>query len=152
MQPPPKWGCVMRGNCQARSIVYKATVARNDEVKEYIGLSEPPFKQRYANHKTSFRHEKYENSTELSKYMWETKRDRQDFTISWSIVDRARAYSNETKRCSLCLTEKLRIMTTDKDTRLNRRPELVSKCRHANKFRLSNFIAAAHSDSHTHHA
>ena len=89
--------CPMRGNCQARSTVYKATVTCDDEVKEYIGLSEPPFKQRYANHKTSFRYEKYENSTELSKYMWETKRDRQDFTISWSIVDRARAYNNQTK-------------------------------------------------------
>ena len=27
---------------------------RDDEVKEYIGLTEPPFKHRYANHKTSF--------------------------------------------------------------------------------------------------
>ena len=59
--------CPMRGNCQARSIVYKATVTRNDKVKEYIGLSEPQFKQRFANHKTSFQYEKYENSTEWER-------------------------------------------------------------------------------------
>ena len=57
----------MRGNCQVRSIVHKATVTRNDKVKEYIGLSEPQFKQRFANHKTSFQYEKYENSTEWER-------------------------------------------------------------------------------------
>ena len=144
--------CPMRGCCQVKSIVYKATVTSNDEVKEYIGLTEPPFKHRYANHKTSFRHERYENSTELSKYVWDAKRSNEDFTIAWSIADRAQAYSNKTKRCNLCLTEKLRIMSTDKDVRLNKRPELISTCRHANKFRLSNFVKTTHADQSTKHA
>ena len=71
------------------------------------------------------------NSTELSKYAWDAKRSNEDFTIAWSIADRAKAYSNKTKRCNLCLTEKLRIMSTDKDARLNKRPELDQSTKHA---------------------
>ena len=45
-----------------------------------------------------------------------------------------------TKRCSLCLHEKLAIITYPyPDELLNRRSELVTKCRHENKFLLKNF-------------
>ena len=47
---------------------------------------------------------------------------------------------NITKRCSLCLHEKLAIITYPyPDELLNRRSELVTKCRHENKFLLKNF-------------
>ena len=49
-------------------------------------------------------------------------------------------YSNITKRCSLCLHEKLAIITYPyPDELLNRRSELVTKCRHKNKLLLKNF-------------
>ena len=35
----------------------------------YIGAAEN-FKNRFANHQKSFRHEKYKTETELSKYIW----------------------------------------------------------------------------------
>ena len=46
------------------------------------------------------------------------------------------------QRCLLCLTEKLSIISFEnqKDL-LNNRSELLSKCRHQNKFLLSNFHA-----------
>ena len=49
------------------------------------------------------------------------------------------AYSHETKRCNLCLAEKVAIITADKTRSLNRRTELVSQCRHQSKFHLCNF-------------
>ena len=75
--------CPLDGKCQTDCIVYKAVVTNNTTgaSREYIGLTEPPFKQRYANHLTSIRHEKYENSTELSKYVWELKRRQEDFSV-----------------------------------------------------------------------
>ena len=54
---------------------------------------------------TAIKHEAYKNSTELSKYVWDLKCKSEDFTIDWSISDRARAYDNRTKRCNLCLAE-----------------------------------------------
>ena len=49
-------------------------------------------------------------------------------------------YSNTTSHCCLCLTEKLSIMEANKETTLNCRTELVSKCRHQNKFYLLRFV------------
>ena len=61
MKPRQRNSCPMEDNCQAESIVNKATVTNNATGSEmdYFGFPEPPFKQRYANHLTSFRHEKY---------------------------------------------------------------------------------------------
>ena len=131
--------CPMQGNCQAKNIVYKAEVQGPDTHKVYIGLTEPPFKLRFSNHKQSFKHQKYQNSTELSKYIWQLKTSSTPFDIKWSIATRSQAYTNETKRCDLCLTEKLAIIDAEKGTLLNKRPELISKCRHENKFYLRNF-------------
>jgi len=134
--------CPMNGNCQVRSLVYNATVHVDNggERKEYIGLTENTFKQRYNNHQTSMRHEQYETSTELSKYIWMLKRGNRNHNITWSIHSRATPYSNVSKRCNLCLAEKLAILNADKAVTLNKRSELVSKCRHENKFYLANFM------------
>ena len=131
--------CPMDGDCQAKSIIYNAEVrtASNNERKVYIGATENTFKQRYANHTQSMTHEKYENSTELSKYIWNLKRMNKEFEIKWSSKKRAQAYSSTTKRCHLCLEEKLAIIHADKRLKLNKRTELVSKCRHENKYLLS---------------
>ena len=60
--------CPLNGDCQVQCIVYKAEVkAHGKDSKIYTGLSEPPFKVRFANHETSMKHRKYANNTELSK-------------------------------------------------------------------------------------
>ena len=41
----------------------------NDEKKLYLGVSETPFKERFRNHKKEFTYKKYQNSTDLPKYM-----------------------------------------------------------------------------------
>ena len=134
--------CPLNGHCLTNKIVYKATVETDGTraPKIYIGSTETSFKQRYANHLMSFRHEKYRNQTELSKYIWDLKREGKIFRVSWDILRKAPAYSNLSKRCDLCLTEKLMIISADKSTLLNKRSEIVSKCRHQNKFYLSNFV------------
>ena len=127
-------------NCLIKSVVYKATVATANGEKEYTGLTENTFKQRYGSHKSSFNNRKLQTSTELSKYIWTLKDSNTPFVIKWRVHRRAAAYSNKSKRCNLCLAEKLAIAECDKHGSLNKRSELVSKCRHENKFYLSNFI------------
>ena len=46
-------------------------------------------------------------------------------------------YTKCTKKCQLCLSEKLRIITASKKSRLNCWTEHVSKCCHQHKFLLS---------------
>ena len=135
----------MDGNCQISSIVYKATVqiTGEDRQKEYIGLTEPEFKKRYGNHLTSFRHERHEKSTELSKCVWNLKRQNNEYSLGWSVIAQTPGYSNITKRCPLCLREKLEILQADKRVNINKRSELVSMCRHENKYYLSKFSPSA---------
>ena len=132
--------CPLSNNCLTPSLIYRAHVKTDTDStgKSYIGLTEGPFKQRYNNHTLSFRDRKRENSTELSKYVWKLKDEHTSYKIHWTILAKAAAYNNKTKRCNLCLTEKLHIIRADTSTLLNKRSELISKCRHENKFLLKN--------------
>ena len=61
------------------------------------------------------------------------------FSIKRSVLKRASAYKGSaTYSMYLCLAEKLCILTADKQSLLNRRSELISKCRHENKFYAEN--------------
>ena len=70
-----KNACPLNGNCLQSSVVYQATVTRNDNntAETYIGLTENDFKTRYRNHTASFRHTRLRNCTELSKHIWTLK-------------------------------------------------------------------------------
>ena len=135
--------CPLNNNCLTSSVVYNANVTTENDTtgKNYIGLTEGTFKQRYTQHKLSFRNRNYSNSTELSKHIWTLKDNNTNFAINWSILATAPAYSNISKRCHLCLTEKLYLIRAKKPSLLNKRTELISKCRHENKFYLANFTS-----------
>ena len=132
----------MDGNCQVQSVVYRATVETADCRGDYTGLTALTFKERFNGHQYSMRHRSHRNSTALSKYVWSLKDKNPDFNIRWSVRRRATAYQNTTRMCNLCLAEKLEIIKADKKRSLNKRTELVSKCRHENRFYLCNFPPA----------
>ena len=133
-----KENCPLDGKCMQRNVIY---IAKVENGPNYIGLTEHSFKDRYYKHKNSFRYNTKVNSTELSKHVWEMKtRNNNEPTIKWSIIDSASPYINGSKKCHLCLTEKYHIITS-KLNLLNKRSELVSKCRHENKHYLKNFKA-----------
>ena len=108
--------------------------------KVYLGTAEE-FKTRFYNHRKSFNNRHYAKETTLSSYIWEIK-DQLNITpsLKWYIVKNVPSYSNISKRCQLCLHEKFEILTyPNPEELLNKRSELVSKCRHVNKFLLSNY-------------
>ena len=92
--------CPLDGECLVNEVVYQATK------ETYIGLTSNQFKARYRNHQMSFRHEKRRNEIELSKHLWKLKEEGKDFTVAWKIIAKAKPYTNLTKRCNLCITEK----------------------------------------------
>ena len=58
--------------------MYKATIASNQDNyhhKIYYGITETKFKQRYANHIKSFRHEKHEKYFENIRHITLTPKD-----------------------------------------------------------------------------
>ena len=131
-----KEDCPLNGECLVSEVVYQATVTTGDEKETYIGLTATQFKARYRNHLMSFRHEKRRNETELSKHLWQLKEAIKEFNIKWKILAKAKSYTNLTKRCNLCTTEKFFLICRPHMATLNKRNELVSTCRHRRKFIL----------------
>lgn len=128
--------CPLNGKCLMKSIVYKATVTTKSRKMQYFGSCETDFKTRYRNHTHSFKNIKLKNVTTLSKEVWKLKENNQEFHITWDIVKHAATYRCGGLRCNLCLEEKLAILLSDPNMTLNRRSELISRCRHRNKFKL----------------
>ena len=131
--------CPLDGNCLGSSLVYRATVTvENKPSKLYLGMIESSFKTRYTGHKSSFKTISHTNDTALSKCVWELKDKEVNHIIEWSIVKHAPAFKAGFARCNLCPSEKLCNLEADKGTHLNKRSELISRCRHLNKFLAGN--------------
>ena len=68
------------------------------------------------------------------KYIWKLKDNKQDFDITWSVLKQSISYTGGSKRCNLCLEEKLCILKDkNKQNLLNKKSEIVSTCNHRKK-------------------
>ena len=136
----------MEEKCLTQNVIYEPTITTpepDNTVKKYIGLCETSFKKRYTNHKKSFNHERYKNSTTLSTEFWRLKNANLNPVITWRIVRTGPSYRLESKKCQLCLAEKFEIANySEPDKLLNKRSEIISKCRHQRCFRLALFDTA----------
>ena len=133
--------CPLDGSCKTKSLIYKAKVNTEDETiepNEYIGLSSLSFKSRYSNHESTFNLRYLASRTSLSKYIWSLKDRKINYNIQWSILRQAPTYNQEQQKCELCLLEKTFILQADKNTSLNKRHEIISKCRHRDRLLLKN--------------
>ena len=133
--------CPLNGQCQVTDIIYNCTVLSPDKPhKVYLRIAEHNFKKWFYNHRKSFNNRSSANDTTFSKYIWEIKETSNSSpTLVWSIAKKVPSYSNIPKRCLLFLHEKLEIINYPRpDQLLNKRSELISRCRHANKFLLCN--------------
>ena len=136
-----KQSCPLNGKCREKNVIYKCVASvQNKPDKVYIGLTEGEWKKRHSGHKTTFKYKKNAKNTALSNYVWETReKEKTDPILKWSILKSVPAYSNISKRCLLCLQEKFEILSYEKtEELLNKKSELISKCRHQNKFILGN--------------
>ena len=114
----------------------KYYVPRNDP---YIGLTENEFKDRFGGHNTSFYYEKYRHNTAIFDYVWSLKDEGIVPNLQWSIMKQVKSYSNTSKSYPLCTQEKFEILQyRNKNELLNKRSEILNKCRHMNKFLLAN--------------
>ena len=102
--------------------------------KNYYGTCEKSFKKRCNNHTSSL-----QKSTEFSNYIWELKENGEKNTIDWLIAMKAHPYISGRRNCNLSLCENLIIARANSANLSYKRDELVSKCRHMNKFTLKCF-------------
>ena len=122
--------CSLDYKCLSNNIVYQCTVHHNDTTQSYIEITATTFKSKYNAHKSSFKDKHLEHSTSLSKYLWDLKAKNTNFGLKWRILTSASAYCNTTKRCNLCIQEKIYILYKPLLAPLNNCSELLSRCRH----------------------
>ena len=115
----------------SQNTLYQADISsENFQTKIYYGISKTKFKTRFSNHKKSFNHEKHKNGTQLSNELWNIKASKEEPVLVWKILGQYQPYNVNTKRCLLCLNEKLQIAIYRGNNMLNKRTEIISKCRH----------------------
>ena len=134
-----KNNCLLDGKNLTTNIIYEAQIMLhqlNYKQKIYIGTTETDFKHRFINHIKSFNLEHYENYTELSKEYWTIKRNHFTPKVTWRIIRKCAPFNTTKRKCYLCLNEKLEIALYKGDNLLNKRSELINKCRRQNKFTL----------------
>ena len=140
-----KAGCPVANNCLKSNVVYKATVQHDGNTQHYIGMTENIFKTRYTLHKSSLKHSKNRNHTELSNVVWTLKDKDIPYKLTWSIIDQARPYQPGKRTCNLCISEKYHILVSP--NLINRKSELLNKCPHRRKYLACNYKAWHHSDT-----
>ena len=114
----------LNGNCKVQNVIYKCTVSVTQTFKQrvYLRIAEGNWKQRLYNHRQSFKDKKHKNNTALSSYLWDLKENHNQIPkLTWSVVRFAPGDSNVSKRCLLCLHEKLLILN------YHNRAELLNK-------------------------
>ena len=130
--------CPLQGKCLTTSVVYKATVTTSNDTKIYIGSTEGTFKKRHYGHKSDFKHESKRHNTTLSHYIWDCKDRGEVPAVKWEIIRKCQKYRSGTRKCDVCLAEKLEILKERSEHCLNKRSELMRPCPHRRKFRLIN--------------
>ena len=133
-----KEDCPMNGFCLTKSLLYYARITCDKEnyTQLYKGICETTFKKRYANHKKSFNVPTYKNDAKLSTEYWALKTKQLNPKVSWQIKRRCNSYNPISRKCNLCLNEKLEIQDDQDKNLSNKRSEIISHCRHQNKFKL----------------
>ena len=135
-----KGKCPLQGNCLQESVVYQAHIVANNVTKIYTGMTKNKFKERFLAHNATIeKRPLMEKVTTLSDYIWKLKDRNTPFNITWSIKSKAYSFSSGSKKCDLCITEKMTILLTNSRHSLNQRNELLSKCPHKRYFCLKEY-------------
>ena len=96
-----KAACSVANKFLKTNVVYKATVEHEDKTEHYIGMTENSFNTRYTLRKSSLRHSKNRNQTELSNLIWSLKDKGTDYKLTRKIIDQARPYQPGKRTCNL---------------------------------------------------
>ena len=99
-------------------------------------FTERVFKERNKEQRQSFSNPRKKTGSKLSEQISKIKEAGGTPQVIWKILERSKSYNPQAKRCALCLTEKLAIAKHKGKDILNKRSEVVAKCRHQLKYQV----------------
>ena len=132
--------CPLQGRCNARDIIYKATIHNTPAEHVYLGSTSNRFIRRYHIHKGSLTNRNSRNHTALSKKVWQLRDEGRNHQVSFDIFLQSRSASTCEPRCNLCLAEKRLISGFDHPNFLNSRAEFFSTCKHKVRWKVGQLL------------
>ena len=126
-----------QNNCRQKDTVYEGAVRNNDNgtEKTYKGCTSDEFKNRVANHRTTFRHEDKKFSSKMAEAVHNIKNATNNYAITWKIIDKTNSFKAGDSYCKLCTLEKFHILYKNKETDVNK--FRLEPCLHKMKYFLS---------------
>ena len=94
--------CPLQGKCNARDIIYKATISNTPAEHINLGSTSNRFIRRYHIHKGSLTNRFSRNHTALSKKVWQLRDEGKNPQVSFEIFSQSRSTSTCEPRCNLC--------------------------------------------------
>ena len=135
--------CPLNVQCQVTDIIYKCTILSPDKPNNvYLGTAQGDFKKRLYNHRKSFNNGGSANDTSFSEYISELKETwNSSPDLIWSIAKKVPPDSNISKKCLLCLHEKIELISYPRpEELLNKRFELIFRCWHAPNYKTKHWL------------
>ena len=81
-------------------------------------------------------------STTLCAYLLDKRAEGlEPDSVKWSVISATNTRRRGEKSCSLCTTEKVNIANGDTDKMLNKRSEVMRKCKHQEELMLDNYLS-----------
>ena len=108
--------CPVNNQCLISDVIYKAEVHSctrsidNNKLYKYVGATSTTFKNRFTNHTHSFKHDRFSNSTSLSRLIHELKDKGINYKMEWDIVKFSVPYRGGGRVCNLCVCESYEII------------------------------------------
>ena len=121
-------------------MVYSAAISMEDETKIYIGQTNNTFRKRLGLHESDTNCGR--TRCALSAYLIDQKKKgKEPESIQWSMIKPIKPRGRGDRYCNLCLSEKVFILRGNQDLLLNKRSELMQRCRHRDRLMLENFYS-----------
>ena len=133
--------CPLKGNCVVEDVIYQGELLKEGQAEGegqlYLGLASGSFKKRLANPNQSFRDGSKRKISKLYEAVWDLKdRGIHEFKVEWSIIAHETGFNKKTRKCQLCLREKVEILKAlvkHTERVLNKRQELYRRCLYRRK-------------------
>ena len=84
-----------------------------NQIKNSYGICKKPSKSVTTTIQLVLEIQVKKKSTEFSKYIWKLKSNSINHDLQWSVAFNVHSYTGGTRKCDLCLTEKVAIMKVD---------------------------------------
>ena len=118
--------CPVDRKCLQSGVVYQAIIAREDGIIDtYVGMTANSFKDRWRNHMSSFRTRNPNNSTTISKYIWDLQDKNIQYSLKWRLIAKGKPYNHVTDTCRLCIREKYLIIFQPDMASINSISEII---------------------------